>query len=58
MLPPDVTATELRAWRESRKLTQVALAEIAGVSVRQVKRWEAGVSPVPKLLEWYAKANP
>lgn len=53
-----MTPAELRDWRRARNLTQAALADIAGVSVRQVKRWEAGISPVPKLLEWYAKANP
>lgn len=53
-----MSPNELRDWRERRNLTQKALAEIAGVSVRQVRRWESGVSPVPRLLEWYAQANP
>lgn len=40
-----------------RGLTQAQLAALAGVSVRQVKRWEAGAHPVPKLLELYAKEH-
>ena len=53
-----MTGGELKDWREASTLTQKSLAEIAGVSVRQVRRWETGVSPVPRLLEWFAKANP
>ena len=37
---------ELRKWRRS-KLTQVGLAKLAGVSLRTVKRWEAGKSGNP-----------
>ena len=52
-----VTPEALRAWRTGRGLTQAQLAELAGVSVRQIKRWEAGAHPVPKLLELYAKEH-
>ena len=52
-----LTPEALRAWRTGRGLTQAQLAALAGVSVRQVKRWEAGAHPVPKLLELYAKEH-
>jgi transcriptional regulator with XRE-family HTH domain len=52
-----MTPEALRLWRTGRGLTQAQLAELAGVSVRQIKRWEAGAHPVPKLLELYAKEH-
>jgi DNA-binding transcriptional regulator YdaS (Cro superfamily) len=32
----------LRAWRESRRMTQTAVATLLGVSKVQVCRWESG----------------
>lgn len=37
--PP--TPDDVRALRERHKLTQVQLAELAGVSARAVQKWEA-----------------
>ena len=52
-----MSPTELRAWRKSTGLTQQTLAEIAGVSLRTVTRWESGEVPIPRLLTWYIAAH-
>lgn len=41
----------LREWREARGMTQKDLANLAGVHLRTVDRWERGMTPIPKLLE-------
>ncbi len=41
----------LREWREARGMTQKELANLAGVHLRTVDRWERGQTPIPKLLE-------
>jgi len=48
-----MTPDELREWRKATATTQQRLADLCGVTVRQVKRWEAGDNPVPRLLELY-----
>ena len=42
-------------WEARRKLglTQAQLAAILGVTDRQVRNWESGRSPIPKML-WLA----
>lgn len=39
-----MTPEELRHWRKSRGLTVKAMAELVGVTVRSVTRWESGGS--------------
>jgi hypothetical protein len=49
--PSVLTGTELRKWRDARGLTQVAAAEMLGVSVDTVKRGEArGAAPLTRAL--------
>jgi transcriptional regulator with XRE-family HTH domain len=52
-----MTPNELREWRKAKLMTQAALAELASVEVRTVKRWEAGTTPVPRLLELYIQGE-
>lgn len=50
------TSAEVKALRESVGLSQVDLAELAGVAVRTIKRWERDMKPpadVCDLLERY-----
>ena len=50
------TSAEVKALRESVGLSQADLAELAGVSVRTIKRWERDMTPptdVCDLLERY-----
>lgn len=53
-LEPEVTTPEeLLAWRKHRKLSQTALAALLGVSAyKTVSRWEAGTSPIPRMLTY------
>lgn len=46
-----MTATELRQWRERQQWSQTQAADWYGVSVRQWRRYEHGVSRVPRPLE-------
>ena len=48
---------ELRAYRVNKNLTQAQLAAILGCNERQVRRWEAGTTPVPRLLELYIQGE-
>ncbi len=41
---------ELKRWRRQRWLRQPDLAELLGVSVNTVNRWEVGESSVPPYL--------
>jgi DNA-binding transcriptional regulator YiaG len=41
---------ELRQIRHQLKLTQQQLADILDVSMRQVRRWEKGDTPIPKVV--------
>jgi len=43
-LPPDGFPQRLAALRKQRSLTQLALAEIAGRGITQLKRYESGAS--------------
>lgn len=45
-----MTPTDLRTIRTALGITQAQLAEMCDVDVRTVKRWEAGASPVPRLV--------
>ena len=42
---------ELKAKRESLGLTQTELADILGVKMNTVYRWESGILSVPKSIE-------
>jgi DNA-binding XRE family transcriptional regulator len=43
--------SELKAKRESLGLTQTELAEILGVKMNTIYRWESGILTVPKSIE-------
>ncbi len=42
---------ELKEKREKLKLTQTELADILGVKMNTVYRWESGILSVPKSIE-------
>lgn len=42
---------ELKEKREKLELTQTELAEILGVKMNTVYRWESGILAVPKSIE-------
>lgn len=46
-----MNAQELIAYREARGLTQAQLAQLAGRTERQVRRWETGENEIPHWLE-------
>ena len=46
-----VLGDQLVALRRENALTQRRLAELLGVSLRSVRRWERGERPVPHLVE-------
>lgn len=50
--------SELRAWRNAKGMTQLQLATLCGVTVRQVKRWENADYPIPALLALYTIEHP
>jgi DNA-binding transcriptional regulator YiaG len=52
-----MTPEELRAYRTRKNLTQAQLAALTGHTERQVRRWEAGTTPVPRLLELYIQGE-
>jgi DNA-binding XRE family transcriptional regulator len=43
--------TELKKKRENLGLTQTELADILGVKMNTVYRWESGILSVPKSIE-------
>jgi DNA-binding XRE family transcriptional regulator len=45
-----MTAEDLKAWRKLYFLTHAQLADILGVHVTTVARWEDGRTPPPKWL--------
>lgn len=40
-------ATELRTWRKARQLTQTQMADLLGVDLMTVNRWERGHQRAP-----------
>lgn len=47
----ELTGIELRTWRERHRLTQGQLAELLGVQLNTVSRWEIGKrSPPPGVV--------
>lgn len=52
-----MTPESLRAWRNAKNMTQLDLATLCGVTVRQIKRWEKGDYPIPRLLEIYCNEH-
>ncbi len=43
--------TELKNKRENLELTQTELADILGVKINTVYRWDSGILSVPKSIE-------
>jgi DNA-binding transcriptional regulator YiaG len=43
--------TTLKKLREGSGLTQAQVAELLGVTIRSLTRWETGVLPTPKMAE-------
>ena len=54
MMKPD----ELRKWREKNGYTQDELADILGVAMFSVSRWETGTRAIPSFLHLALKGNP
>lgn len=54
-----MTPAQFKTIRAELKLTQASLAERLGVSIRQVKRLESGVSeisgPIGKLMDIFSR---
>jgi transcriptional regulator with XRE-family HTH domain len=48
-----MTGEELRAWRESARLSQVELGRLLGVHPQQIYKWESGNSGIvhPRIME-------
>lgn len=57
-----MTPSELKAIRKKLNMTQKELGAILGVCDREIKRYEAGVVPIPmlteKFLEMYINYRP
>ena len=49
---------ELRKWREENGYTQDELADILGVAMFSVSRWETGTRAIPSFLHLALKAIP
>lgn len=47
----QTTCAEVKALRESVGLSQADLADLAGVTVRSVRRWERDITPPEDVLE-------
>ena len=47
----QATCAEVKALRESVGLSQADLADLTGVTVRSVRRWERGIEPPEDVLE-------
>lgn len=45
-----MTGSELAAWRKARKVSQKVLAEILGVHILTVTRWETDARAIPSFL--------
>ena len=45
-----MTGAQLKAWRSARHITQDALAQRTGVSVRSIRNYEAGTTTPPRWL--------
>jgi transcriptional regulator with XRE-family HTH domain len=45
-----MTREELKAWRLSKGISQAKLADLLGVQVMAVSRWERGERGIPALL--------
>ena len=53
MKPP-----ELKQWRAANGYTQGGLAEVLGVALMTVSRWECGTREIPSFLHLALKAIP
>lgn len=49
----NLSAEQLKTWRKSNSYTQSHLAELLGVKLAAVARWEQAANPVPPYL-WLA----
>lgn len=45
-----MTPQELQAWRNKKGFSQAGLADILGVTVQTVYRWERGTREIPSFL--------
>lgn len=52
-----MTPEALREWRRVRGLTQQQLADRIGLLPRQIQRYEAGTTKIPKLLEIFCEEH-
>ena len=46
-----MTAAEFVTWRKHLDLTQTGAAQLLGVDIRTVQRWEAGDSSVSQMAQ-------
>lgn len=46
-----MTATELREWRLSYRITQRVLGQRLGVSTGTIAHWEQGRQTIPSMME-------
>lgn len=52
-LTNQLSAEQLKEWRKNKQLTQGKLAELLGVKITAVGRWESTERPIPPYL-WLA----
>lgn len=50
-----MTAVEFKAQRQALKLSQAAMGDALGVSVRTVQAWEQGQNPIPVWVERFTE---
>lgn len=48
-----MSADELRSWRDAHDMTQSELADALGLSIRQIKGYEGGTTPINRTI-WLA----